>query len=479
MLKKLFKDSIIYGGSDFVLKFIAFFTFPIIASTLSTQEFGILELISTLMGFAIFFARCGLSNSVQRYYWDENSLNQQKDIIMSGLITLLTLSLVIVTIGVFSIPFLMPVVFDAELPIGSVALYSAVCLILFLPSQEFVLNTLRLHFSPWKYFSFSVLSRVFVVFAGLYAVVYLNEGVGGYLLSQLIVSIFIFPIGFLFIKKDLVAKFNFKWVKTLLVFGYPFIFVDMAYWIFSSMDRWMLASMTSIEDVGIYSVASRFSMIVLFVSTAFGMAWSPYAIKLKTDYPNNYKEMYSEILLVLVMILIIVGGTIALFSGEIIVLLMPKEYEGSIIPLIILCFSIVIQTTQQVTAIGISIEKKTYLFARLAWGTAIVNLVANYFLIPEFGVSGAAWATLLSYIILTSSYLYASQKLHPIPVNYPHLSWLIMLGIGIFIMAIIMAEYKLDFDNIILKMVALILLLIIAYFSLMKSISNLSLLTVK
>ena len=123
-----------------------------------------------------------------------------------------------------------------------------------------------------------------------------------------------------------------------------------------------------------------------------------------------------------------VGGGVALFSGEAISLIMPVEYHASALPLTILCFGIILQSTQQVTAIGISIEKKTYLFARLAWLTAVVNFVANWLLIPRFGAAGAAWGTLIAYVVLTCSYLYHTQRIHPIIVPWDRLSILVLLG---------------------------------------------------
>ena len=74
---------------------------------------------------------------------------------------------------------------------------------------------------------------------------------------------------------------KFYWIKKLIIYGYPFIFSGLAYWIFGSIDRWMLAYLTDIKEVGIYSVAFRFSMIPMFLANAFGQAWSPLAIKNK------------------------------------------------------------------------------------------------------------------------------------------------------------------------------------------------------
>ena len=57
--------------------------------------------------------------------------------------------------------------------------------------------------------------------------------------------------------------------------------------------------------------------------------------------------------------MLVVGGGVALFSGEVIGIIMPEEYHDSAIPLSILCFGIILQSTTQVTLIGISLEKKT------------------------------------------------------------------------------------------------------------------------
>jgi O-antigen/teichoic acid export membrane protein len=211
------------------------------------------------------------------------------------------------------------------------------------------------------------------------------------------------------------------------------------------MDRWMLASMHSVEEVGIYSVAFRFASIVLFVSTAFGQAWSPIAMKIRTDHPDSYRTIYGQVLSLLVFVTLIVGGALALFSGELISLIMPQEYLKSSLPLAILCFAIIFQSSQQVTAIGISLEKKTYIFARLAWLAAVINFIGNYLLIPHFGASGAASATLISYIVLTVSYFYYTQKLHPIVINWRSLFSIMLLGTLLAIISIIFVNTSLNF----------------------------------
>jgi O-antigen/teichoic acid export membrane protein len=96
----------------------------------------------------------------------------------------------------------------------------------------------------------------------------------------------------------------------------------------------------------------------------------------------------------------------------------------------------VFQATQQVTAVGISLEKKTFLFARLAWLTALVNIIGNLLLIPLYGATGAAIATLISFLVLTSSYLYFTQRLHSLPISKRRLAWLLFLGALVFAVSV-------------------------------------------
>jgi O-antigen/teichoic acid export membrane protein len=59
-----------------------------------------------------------------------------------------------------------------------------------------------------------------------------------------------------------------------------------------------------------------------------------------------------------------------------------------------------------------------------------INALLNVLLIPRLGATGAAWATALSYLFLTGSYLFFSQKLHPLPIRWRRLAvWFAMLSI--------------------------------------------------
>jgi O-antigen/teichoic acid export membrane protein len=431
ILRRLAKDSAIYGGADFLTKLLSFFAFPIIAAALSPKAFGALELIFTVTALLGLVMNCGLNNAVQRFYWDkETTKPMQPSVVTSGLAAQVLFGFLAVLVGLLLVPIVLPWMEAEQWPLTWLGLLAALVVMALSQWSQYILGVIRLHFAPWRFFLLALISRVVTMAFGLVAVVILGLGIDGLLTAQALVLLLVIPLALWLIRRDIkFSQFDLNWFKELVRFGYPFIFASLAYWLFGSMDRWMLASLASIEEVGIYSVAFRFASVVLFVSAAFGQAWSPVAIKIRTDHPDSYRAIYGQVLLLLVFVMLVVGGGLALFSGELISLIMPVDYIRSALPLAILCFGIILQATQQVTAVGISLEKKTYLFARLAWITAVVNLAANWLLIPNFGAAGAAWATLISYVVLTVSYMLYTQRLHPLVVQWGRLSILSALGI--------------------------------------------------
>ena len=467
IFRRLANDSVIYGGADFLSKLFSFFTFPIIAAVLSPKIFGTLELILTSTALLGLIMNCGINNSVQRFYWDKNTgKNDQPTIVTAGFISQISLGIVAVVLVSLLIPFVITFPAVAELSLTSYTLFTALILMALSQWSQFILDVIRLHFTPWRFFSLALLSRVVSICFGLVAVVWLGLGLNGLLGAQILVLIVVCPIGLFMIRKDInLLRINLGWVKQLLQFGYPFIFAGLAFWLFGTMDRWMLASMSSVEETGTYSVAFRFASVVLFVSTAFGQAWSPFAMKIRKDHPASYATIYGYVLLLIVLLMTIVGGLVALFSGEVISLMMPPEYLSSALPLSILSFGVVLQSTLQVTAVGISLEKKTFIFARLSWLTAAINFVLNWVLIPMYGSSGAAISTFISYFVLTGCYFYFSQSLHPIVISYGRLFALLLLGSIVAITSLSMIANTIDWVIVGVKLLVGLVCLVIGLFT--------------
>ncbi|VVN26722.1 oligosaccharide flippase family protein [Pseudomonas fluorescens] len=453
VLGRLVRESAIYGGGDFLLKLVAFFTFPLLAAVLSSSGFGLLELAMTVVSLGGILVRCGLNNAVQRFYWDQTIQFSERSLLVStGFFITLFFGLLCGAIAYGVVPYILSLVNENSI---SLSIVGALAIALLLPLTQwaqYLQDVLRLHFSPWKFLGFSFTSRALGSLLSVVAVLYWGAGVEGVLLAQALVLFMAIPLGLWLVRKDMILKVDAIWSRRLLAYGSPFIFTELAYWLFSSIDRWMLASISGVDEVGLYSVAFRFSTLAIFVATAFGMAWSPYAVKIRADYPNEHRKLYFEVLMILLVIMLSVAGFIALFSGEILSLLLPVEYFAAAVPLAILCFTAVLQASQQVTAIGISLANRTKVFAYLVWVAALLNILLNLWLIPHFGVSGAAWATVMAYLFLSSGFLFYTQRYYPLPVSWTRLLWLCLLGSVVLVVSVFFQHNELDLGIILIKL---------------------------
>lgn len=416
MLKKLGKDAVIYGGADFIFKAIAFATLPVYVRLFSVADFGLMSLLSVTAGLVGMLVNMGVSSAVQRFYWDPATTPENQPVIVStGLVQLAGIGFMTLALAAVSIHAVGQVIYERYGIEWKLAML-AVCTVL--PDQivQFVQDTLRLHFTPLRFIILSFSKNLLGVALGLWLIIGLKEGLYGFFAGSLLASIATVPLALWFIGKDLTLRFDRQISREIFSYGTPFVFAGLAYWVFGSMDRWMLAELGNAREVGLYSVAFKIATIVTFVTAAFSQAWSPHVIKMVRDDPD-YRKTFSRVFSLWYFLLAVIGLLISLFSREILMLLTPQDYWGAASVLAAVAMGLVLLGTTQITALGISIEKKTSLLTHGAWLTACVNLGLNYVLIPSFGAQGSAWATLLSYALLNAFFLYWGQKLHPVPLE--------------------------------------------------------------
>ena len=255
----------VYGGADFGSKLVALFTFPLIAAVLPQKSIGILELILTTTGLMGMLIQCGMSNSVHRFYWDEKlNPEDQPTLVSSAFSIQLILGILVLIVG-FGTLLMFPSFFLFSFEtISWIAIAAAITLMVFKIWFVYILDVTRLHLAPFRFLSISLASKVTSSVLACFAVVYLGWGLDGFLSVQAVVMVSIFPLACWLIKKDLTFKISKYWCKETFKFGYPFIFAGIAFWLLGTVDRWMLTAFTSLEEVSIYSVAFRFSSIILF-----------------------------------------------------------------------------------------------------------------------------------------------------------------------------------------------------------------------
>jgi O-antigen/teichoic acid export membrane protein len=427
LIRALIRTSFAYGVMDFLGKFLAFASFPLFAALFDVAEFGAIALVTTVAGLAGLLANPGLNNAVQRFYLSPEYGPERRPLMVSAGLLTLALWVCGVTVALVAAAYLLRDSLAARHGLQWAWLLPA--LLLCAPGQivAFAQDLLRLHFRPWAFGAASLLRNAAWIAVALALIQWGGMRVEGYFAGQLAAMLFAMLVLLWLVRRDLVPRFDRTIARELVSYGYPFIFGGLAIWLLQSIDLWMLSALATDIDVGLYGVAAKLSAIVVFLNTALGQAWAPFALKAYAEDPN-YRAMVARFFTVWFLALTLAGATLSLFASDILHLLTPPAYWTAAPVASVLVFGAVIAGTTQVTVLALSIERRTGLIAVCAWLAVSASLAANWALVPRFGALGAAAANVLTYLFLSAAYLWFSQRVHPLPLERAKLVLVVALA---------------------------------------------------
>lgn len=115
--------------------------------------------------------------------------------------------------------------------------------------------------------------------------------------------------------------------------------------------------------------------------------------------------------------------------------------------------------------LGIQIRNKTYISSFVILTSGICNLILNFLLIPKYGMYGATFATLISYIIINFLYIFIAIPMINIRFNFYKTFIYYLIS---FIIYLLYLSFTKIYDNITFEIIFSMILLIIYILSCIK-----------
>lgn len=202
---------------------------------------------------------------------------------------------------------------------------------------------------------------------------------------------------------------HYQHAKTLFKDSWPLILSGLAIMVYMRIDQIMLGQMLGDEAVGIYSAAVRISEVWYFVPMAIVASVFPSIIEAKKLSESLYYARLQKLYDLMTLLALGVALSMTFMSDWLIVLFYGNDYfeAGTVLALHVWTGLFVFMGV----ASGrwyLSENLQKFAFTRTLSG-AFINILANFLLIPEYGVQGAALGTLLSQ--MAAAYLF--DFLHP------------------------------------------------------------------
>jgi len=434
-LKELTKDTAIYGISTMLGRFLNFILVPFYTNVFSPADYGVVILIYSYIALFNIIFIYGMDAAFLKYAAFKD-IGDEKDNFSTPFLSVLLSSVVFCGLLIL---LNRPIAQFVELSTDLNYLIILSSLILFFDANA-VISFLKLRLErKAKLFSFiKIISIVFNITLNVFLIVKLKWGIEAIFISNLAASIVSFLLLIPTLLKNIKLNFHKVLFFRLLKFGLPYLPAGLGMMLVQVIDVPILEKLTDIKTVGIYKANYKLGIFMMLFVNMFQYAWQPFFLTNAKE--ENAKEIFSKVLTYFTIVGSVMVVLLSLFISDLVKIdfagfsiIGAKYWAGLyIVPVILLAY--LFNGFYVVFSAGIYIEEKS-IYAPIVTGIgALTNVAANYLLIPQLNIMGAALATLLSYIVMALGYYIVTQKFYRINYDYYKL---VKIALGVLFVGVV------------------------------------------
>jgi O-antigen/teichoic acid export membrane protein len=244
----------------------------------------------------------------------------------------------------------------------------------------------------------------------------------GVFLANLIASGLTFLAMIGMVLQKLTFKLPVGLYKEILRFGLPYIPAGLAGIAMQVIDRPIVKALTNDATLGIYQLNYRLGIFMMLIVGMFDYAWRPFFLTHAKD--AEAKPLFAKVFTYFVLGAMAVFISISVFIEDIVRMKFfgkqffpPVYWQGvEIVPWVLLAY--VFTGAYVVFVVGVYLEKKTKYLPFISGAGALLNVGANFYLIPKIGILGAALSTLFSYMVMAAGMYFASQRFYRVEYEW-------------------------------------------------------------
>lgn len=414
---KLFAQRIgLIGLTNLVIGLSAIILLPILTKNVTVEEYGIWAQLVVTIGIVPIVAMLGLPYTMVRF------LPSLKD---SDVIQETFYSIFFLVLFTSAIASLLIYIFSTSIAFNlfdnNVIIVKILALIVFIEC----LNSLFYNYfrATQQIKKYSVLmfvqTSLFILLVSFF--VLSGRGILGATIGLLIKSGVMFLIMTFFIISEVGFKNpRFRNIKEYLNFGLPTVPGNLSTWVVNSSDRYVIGIFLGTAAVGYYSPGYSLGSVV-------GMFVAPLSFMLPAVLSKHYDEnnlgevrkILSYSLKYFLALAIPSTFGLSLLSRPLLTILSTQEIasQGYIIAPFVaissLFFGVYVIISQLIV-----LEKKTKITGKIWILSAILNIGLNFILIPYMGIIGAAFTTLVAFLLSFTYTSYYSSKILKFDMNF-------------------------------------------------------------
>jgi O-antigen/teichoic acid export membrane protein len=420
-VRKLGKHSMIYGLGSLLNRLLGFVLLPIYTRYLTPTDYGILSLLVVTGSVAGTIVPLGFGSAIFREVIYQESDEQTVE--STALYFLVGESVLFFSALVIFSPQISRLIFDNPE-------YTCLLRLIFLTgllnvSNVIVTAKLRIHRQSALYSSLFVAKFLMGAMLNIYFIVVLQRGVEGLITAGLILTALFAVVYLVLLIRDLSPTFSIPILRRMLSFGVPLVPFGLAHFVITYVDRYFLQHFSTAAEVGIYSLGYNFGMVIMLFVGSIQLAWPAQMFTLAKQ--PNAEWQFAKMLTYYLLVLGFMALALSVLAYEVLAIMTtPKFYEAySVVPFIALSY--VLYGAVYMTNTALETQSRIKYMSPIIVICAALNLVLNYLLIPHYGMMGAAWATVITYLALVVIQTAVNLHFWFIPYEYWRIGKIILV----------------------------------------------------
>lgn len=214
--------------------------------------------------------------------------------------------------------------------------------------------------------------------------------------SLLVVTPQVVMVIFKYIRSHQAGEFPATRSRHLYGFGLPLLLSSIIYWAVTAIGSVMLKKMVGLDEVGLYAVAVNLAGVAVVVQNILSVVWIPIVYRWVST--NEDLSRIDNVLNILLFFVLLLVSLLGVFFWVIDILL-PAEYSAVKYMIICAVLQPFFYALSEVSGIGISVVKKTYLNVVGNLVVLVVCFLCAYYLIPLYGAAGAIMSNAIAFFV--------------------------------------------------------------------------------
>ena len=425
-MKRLARHSAIYGVGGLVSRILATLLLPLYTHYLPPRAYGQVEIVTAATAVLAIVLQLGIANAFFRFYFDTKEPSERRTVVRTSfwfVMSTSTLGLILGLVFAGPIGHWIGLGHDPTLVrAGAVGLWAQT-------NYQQLTNLFRAEERSTAYAIASVANVLITVTAMVVFVAVFHWGAVGLVVGNFTGTLAVYIALVAYRSEQLGLEFDRSLYRKMEHFGLPLVPSALALWAINFVDREFLVWFKNDAEVGVYSAAIKIASVITFVMIAFRTAWPAFAYSIEDE--GEAKRTYSFVLTYLMAFACWVALALGALAPWWTRLLTTPKYMRASEGIAVLAFAGAVYAGYTVLAIGSGRARRTQLNWAVTGFGAAVNIGLNFWLIPAYGMVGAAISTAAAYVALFVGMTVYAQHVYPVPYQWRRITTVVATAVGL------------------------------------------------